>query len=78
MEDEADHEATPSTKLIRTGVLVNLPVTPTSESEYTRAARPGERRQKPRVSKLVLTRSSCRSSHRLDSTRVTMPMGTLM
>ena len=36
-----------------TGALVNLPVIPTSDSEYTSAASPGERRAKPQPSKLL-------------------------
>ena len=67
-------------KLTRTEVLVKLPVVPTSARAKTRAARPGDSRQNPRVSKAETNRSSVShlGSHRLERMRVTMPMGTLM
>ena len=63
-----------------TEALVKLPVVPTSDSEYTNAARPGESRQNPSVSKADRKRSSVShlGNQRLDTTRVTIPIGTLM
>ena len=71
---------TPRTKLKTTEKLVKLPVVPTSDREYTRAARPGESRQKPSVSKADANRSSVShlGSQRLERRSVTMPMGRLM
>ncbi len=71
---------TPRTKLITTDRLVKPPVVPTSAREYTRAARPGESRQNPSVSKRETKRSSVShlGSHRLESSNVTMPIGRLM
>ena len=70
--------ARPSTKLTRTGVLVNRPVMPTSYSEYTSAAKPGERRAKPTPSKLFRILSSWPTRNLLERMSVKMPMGTLM
>ena len=55
------------------------PVVPTSDNEYTRAARPGDNRQKPRVSKEDTNRSSVShlGSQRLETISVMMPIGTL-
>src|ERR1700722_18802260 len=71
---------TPSTKLITTDMLVKLPVVPTSAREYTRAASPGESRQNPSVSNEETKRSSVShlGSHRLESSKVTMPIGRLV
>ena len=70
--------ATPRTKLMTTEVLVKLPVVPTSDNEYTKAARPGESRQKPRVSKADRNLSSVShlGSQRAERTSVRMPIGT--
>ncbi len=68
----------PSTKLITTGALVNLPVIPTSDNEYTSAANPGDRRANPNPSKVLRILSSPPTRNLLDRTRVTMPIGTLI